>query len=99
MKRILAALMGKVEKCKVERKVARVLRAIESAKDNAQDEIDRLDEKMSVAMSTVSDSTEVAPLINKLSDLIGKKEEQEDIIRRLEKVEKYINDEVDCEEK
>jgi hypothetical protein len=44
MKRIIAALSGKVEKLKMDRKVNRVNRAIESATDNAHDAIDRIEE-------------------------------------------------------
>jgi hypothetical protein len=47
MKRIIVALTNKVEKLKLERKVNRVYRAIETAKDNAEDTIDKLNEESS----------------------------------------------------
>ena len=47
MKRIIAALTNKVEKLKLDRKVNRVESSIETAKDNAYDAIDRLNEEAS----------------------------------------------------
>lgn len=99
MKRIIAALQGKVEKLKADRKVARVNRAIESARDNAQDEIDRLEEKKEKLISCLSDQTEVNGVIEGLSELIGKQEEQLAIIERLKKVDEYLGQDIEVEEK
>jgi hypothetical protein len=98
MKRIIAALTGKVEKAKMERKIARVTRAIESATDNAQDAIDRISEEKANVMSRLINEPEVNSVINRLSDLIDQQEEQEAIIKRLQKVKEYINEDVDVEE-
>lgn len=98
MKRIIAALKGKVEKIQMERKINRVNRAIESATDNARDEIDRIEEEKMNIVSTLTVTSEVNGVINSLSDLIDKQEEQEAIIQRLEKVRAYLADEVEVEE-
>ena len=98
MKRIIAALTGKVEKSKMERKIARVTRAIESATDNAQDTIDRITEEKANVMGRLINEPEVNNVINRLSDLIDQQEEQEAIIKRLQKVKEYINEDVDVEE-
>lgn len=98
MKRIIAAFTGKVEKMKMERKLARVNRAIDSARDNAQDVIDRIEEEKAKLIERLADASEVNPIIEQLSDKIGQAEEQQEIIKRLDKVMEYINEEVDVEE-
>ena len=97
MKRIIAALSGKVEKFKMERKVNRVNRAIESATDNANDAIDRIEEEKSNLMKRIANEPEVSGIINRLSELIDQQEEQEAIIARLEKVSAYINEDIETE--
>ena len=98
MKRIIAALTGKVEKLKMERKLNRVKRSIDAARDNAQDEIDRLEERKASLVERISSDTEANSVINQLSDLIGQQEEQQAIIERLDKVEAYLNEEVEVED-
>jgi hypothetical protein len=97
MKRIIAALSGKVEKLKMDRKVNRVNRAIESATDNAHDAIDRIEEEKSNLMNRIANEPEVNGIINRLSELIDQQEEQEAIIARLEKVSAYINEDIETE--
>jgi hypothetical protein len=98
MKRIIAALKGKVENMKIERKVTRVERAIDTAIDNAQDNIDRIEEEKMRITRLMADRSEVTDLISKLSDHIGDQEEQEAIIDRLKKVKAYINEEIEVED-
>lgn len=98
MKRIIAALTGKVENMKMERKVARVNRSIETASDNAQDAIDRIEEEKADLLAQLAESTEVNDIITKIADKIGEAEEQEAIIARLNKVKKYINEDVEVED-
>lgn len=99
MKRIIAALSGKVEKIKMGRKINRVNRAIESATDNARDAIDRIEEEKMNAINRLANETEVNFIINKLSELIDQQEEQEAIIQRLEKLKAYVNEDIAVEEK
>ena len=98
MKRIIAALTNKVEKLKLDRKVNRVERSIETAKDNAHDTIDRLNEEASELLSQLATCSEVNGIITKLSDKIGAIEEQEEILKRLDKVKAFINEDVSVEE-
>ena len=97
MKRIIAALTNKVEKLKLDRKVNRVERSIETAKDNAHDAIDRLNEEASELLSQLATCSEVNGIITKLSDKIGAIEEQEEILKRLDKVKAFIDEEVEIE--
>ena len=98
MKRIIAALTNKVEKLKLERKVNRVERSIETAKDNAHDAIDRLKEEASELLSQLATCSEVNGIITRLSDKIGAIEEQEEILKRLDKVKSFIDEEVEIED-
>ena len=98
MKRILAALSGKVEKMKMERKINRVKRAIETATDNAQDEIERIEEKKAKVLERLPYTDDTNGVISEIANLIGDQEEQEEVIARLKKVENYINEEIEVEE-
>ena len=98
MKRIIAALTNKVEKLKLDRKVNRVNRSIETAKDNAHDAIDRLKEEASELLSQLANCSEVNGIITRLSDKIGAMEEQEEILKRLDKVKAFIDEEVEIED-
>jgi uncharacterized phage infection (PIP) family protein YhgE len=99
MRRIIAALTDKVEKLKLDRKVNRVYRSIETAKDNAQDTIDKLNEEASDLLSNLVTSTEVNGIIAKISDKLGDIEEQQEVIKRLDKVKAFIDEDVEIEEK
>ena len=98
MKRIIAALTDKVEKLKLERKVNRVYRSIETAKDNAEDAIDKLNEEASDLLADLATSSEVNGIITKISDKLGAIEEQEEIIKRLDKVKEFIEEDIEIEE-
>lgn len=99
MQRILAALKGLVEKNKKDRKVNRVNRAIAAARDNANDEIERLEDRKASVIEKLSGDTDVNSIITQLSDIIGQQEDQQAIIDRLDKVEAYLNEEVEVAEK
>ena len=79
-------MTNKVEKLKLDRKVNRVNRSIETAKDNAHDAIDRLNEEASELLSQLATCSEVNGIITKLSDKIGAIEEQEEKNKR-----RYLN--------
>ena len=98
MKRIIAALTDKIEKLKLERKINRVYRSIETAKDNAEDTIDKLNEEASDLLVDLATSSEVNGIITKISDKLGAIEEQKEIIKRLDKVKEFIEEDVEIEE-
>lgn len=98
MKRIIAALSNKVEKLKLERKVNRVYRAIETAKDNAEDNIDKLNEEASDLLNDLATCSEVNGIITRISDKLGAIEEQEETIKRLDKLKEFIEEDIEIEE-
>lgn len=98
MKKLIAALMGKVENTKVERKVNRVNRAIDTVIDNAKDAIDRIEEEKDALLECLIDAPEVNSIISRLSDKIDEQEQQEAIIARAKKVKDYLNKDVAVDE-
>lgn len=99
MQRILAALQGIVEKNKKDRKVKRVNRAIADARDNANDEIERLEDCKAFVIEKLSGDADVDSIITQLSDIIRLQEGQQIIIDSLNKIESYLNEEVEVAEK
>lgn len=97
MKRIVAALKNKVESLKLDRKISRVYRSIDTAKDNAEDTIDKLKEEMCDLLGELEKASEVNGIITKISDKIGSIEEQKEIIKRLNKVKEFIEEDVEIE--
>lgn len=97
MKRIVAALKNKVESLKLDRKISRVYRSIDTAKDNAEDTIDKLKEEMCDLLGKLEKTSEVNGIITKISDKIGNIEEQKEIIERLNKVKEFIEEDVEIE--
>jgi hypothetical protein len=97
MKRIVAALKNKVESLKLDRKISRVYRSIDTAKDNAEDTIDKLKEEMCDLLGELEKTSEVNGIITKISDKIGNIEEQKEIIKRLNKVKEFIEEDVEIE--
>jgi len=97
MKRIVAALKNKVESLKLDRKISRVYRSIDTAKDNAEDTIDKLKEEMCDLLGELEKTSEVNGIITKISDKIGNIEEQKEIIERLNKVKEFIEEDVEVE--
>lgn len=97
MKRIVAALKNKVESLKLDRKISRVYRSIDTAKDNAEDTIDKLKEEMCDLLGELEKTSEVNGIITKISYKIGNIEEQKEIIERLNKVKEFIEEDVEVE--
>lgn len=94
MKRIIAALKGKLETVQLERKQKRVERGIDTAIDNAADALDRIEEEKAVIVSRIAEAQDVNSVINKLSQKFDEQEEQEAIIERLKKIKAYMEEDV-----
>ena len=99
MKRIIALLSNKIDSIKINRKINRINRAIDSAIDNAQEKIEQLEDEKFDIIEKFEESSEVVPIINKLSDKIGEIEYQEEIIQRLKKVQEFLDEEVEEDKK
>lgn len=95
MKRIVALLSNKIDKIKIDRKINRINRVIDSAIDNAQEKIEQLEDEKFDIIEKFEESSEVAPIINRLSDKIGEIEYQEEIIQRLKKVQEFLDEEIE----
>ena len=99
MKRIIAALTKKIEAIKVERKERRVLRAIEIAKDNAQDKIEEADAKMAQIVEGLPEREDTTSFINDLAALLDEIELQKVTIERLDHLKSYLEEEIEVEVK
>lgn len=97
MKRIVAFLQKKMDSVKIERKINRIQRAIDSAIDNAQERIEQLEDEKYDIIEKFEEKSEVVPIINKLSDKIGEMEEQEETIKRLQTIQEFLNEEIEID--
>lgn len=97
MKRIIAALTKKVEAIKVERKERRVMRAIEIAKDNAQDKIEEADAKMAQIVEGLPKREDATGFVSDLAALLDEIELQKAIIERLDYLKDYLEEEIEVE--
>lgn len=98
MKRIIAALKGKLEAVQLERKQKRFERGIDTAVDNAYDALDRIEEEKARIASTIATANDIPSVINRLSQKFDEQEEQEAIIERLKKIKAYMNEDVNPSE-
>ena len=94
MKRILAIFNDKLNGLKKERKIKRVMRSIEIAADNAEDAKEAIENKMEDLVDTLPETEDMNSFVQKFSDLIGEKEEQELIIARLNKIKAYLEEDI-----
>lgn len=94
MKRILAIFNDKLDGLKKERKIKRIMRSIEIAADNAEDAKEAIENKMEDLADTLPEIEDTNSFVQKVSDLIGEKEEQELIIARLNKIKAYLEEDI-----
>ena len=94
MKRILAIFNGKLDSLKKERKIKRIMRSIEIAADNAEDAKETIENKMEDLADSLPETEDLNSFVQKVSDLIGEKEEQELIIARLKKIKAYLEEDI-----
>ena len=93
MKRIIAAVQEKLDENKAERKVKRVLRAIDIAQDNAKDVLDVAKDKKADTLDKIND-LEAEDFVNQLSDCIAEEEDAQAIIDRLKKIKAYLEEDI-----
>lgn len=99
MKRILAIFNNKLDEIKKERRIKRIMRSIDIAMDNAEEQKESINDKISSladALITDEDSNEV---IQRLSDQFDALEEQDAIISRLKRIKSYLEEDIDVKEK
>lgn len=94
MKRIIAIFSNKLDDLKKERKIKRVMRSLEIAADNAEDAKEAIENKMEDLVDTLPETENMDSFVQKISDLIGEKEEQELIIARLNKIKAYLEEDI-----
>ena len=98
MKRIVAAFKKKIEVIKADRKMKRVLRSIDIAKDNALDELDKLSIKKAELVEDLSETEDIDKFLKDLSDLMDQEEDQKATLERLDKIQNYLDEDIEIEE-
>ena len=94
MKRIYAIFNDKLDSLKKERKIKRIMRAMEIATDNAEDTKEAIENQMEDLTDTLPEIEDINSFVQRVSDLIGEKEEQELIIARLKKIKAYLEEDI-----
>lgn len=94
MKRILAALKGKLEEVKLNNKVKRVEAALNSAEINAESEKIELDGKLTELISDLDKCSDINNFISELSAIMSKQEENNKLLERINAIRTYLNEEV-----
>lgn len=94
MKRILAALKGKLEEVKLNNKVKRVEAALNSAEINAESEKIELDGKLTEVISDLDKCSDINNFISELSAIMSKQEENNKLLERINAIRTYLNEEV-----
>ena len=94
MKRIVAAFEKKVESCKAERKMKRVMRSIDIAKDNALDAIEAIECQKSELVEGLPEITDFDSFVGRLSALMDEQEAQKAVVERLEAIKAYLDEEI-----
>lgn len=94
MKRILAALKGKLEEVKLNNKVKRVEAALNSAEINAESEKIELDGKLTELISELDKCSDINNFISELSAIMSKQEENNKLLERINAIRTYLNEEI-----
>lgn len=94
MKRILAALKGKLEEVKLNNKVKRVEAALNSTEINAESEKIELDGKLTELISDLDKCSDINNFISELSAIMSKQEENDKLLERINAIRTYLNEEV-----
>lgn len=94
MKRILAALKGKLEDVKLNNKVKRVEAALNSAEINAESEKIELDGKLTELISDLDKCSDINDFISELSAIMSKQEENNKLLERINAIRTYLNEEI-----
>lgn len=98
MERIKAAFEKKVEAVKAERKMKRVMRSIDIAKDNAIDELDKLSIKKAELVETLPNVEDYDSFVQSLSSLMDAEEEQKATLARLDDIKAYLEEDIEVAE-
>lgn len=95
MKRIIAAFKEKVEAGKAERRMKRITRSIDIAKDNALDELDKLSIKKAELVENLPKTEDYDDFVQSLSSLMDAEEEQKAILIRLNNIKAYLEEDIE----
>ncbi len=94
----MAAISGCLSETKRNRKISKANRYIDNAIDNAKDGIEDYKGAMENILSELATNDNVVEVLEKVCEVKNQIEQQEETIKTLTWVKKYINEEVTVEE-
>lgn len=94
MKRVESFLRKKVEEVKVSMKIKKIETALEAALNNAEE--DKIDAELALQslMENMAETSDLSNCITRISDAFDKLETADLTIERLEKIRKFLNEDV-----
>lgn len=92
MKKIEAIVKGVTEDVKAQFKVKRINKAIESAKLNAEEDLETAKQELEEFPEKAKDLN-AEQIVEQLFNIFGKIEDSEAVLARLTKVQKYLDEE------
>lgn len=94
---ITALVKGVSESVENKWKERKIRKAIDNARDDAREKLEIAQDKLQMFPTKCKDLSPEA-IVSNISDMIGDIEKQEAILERLEKVEAYLNGEIEVED-
>lgn len=94
MKRLESFLKKKVEEIKVSMKIKKVETALQTAKNNAEEQKIDAELKLQSIMESMADSKDITDCITSISKAFDEIDEAELTLLRIEKIKEWMNEEV-----
>ena len=98
MKRIIALIQGKLEEAKAERRVTRVLKAVDTAKFNLEDDIAVLEEDLENTLESLCDTEDIHEAIQQAMDQLDSIRGMKETLTDLKTLEEKLNEDVKVED-
>lgn len=96
--RIMLALQKKLDCRQNEAKVKRVRKAIEVARANAEEQVAQAEDELDTIVQNFDKDTDVSEFIQNISRAMYVKDEANTAITQLERVEKFLFEELDIQD-
>ena len=99
LSRLLGYLKGKLTEMMMTTREKKIKAALESAKVNAEEEKINAELKLEELSQSLATTDDVTNVIEQMSDAFDDKKEAELKLERIEQIKKYLEEEIEVEEK
>lgn len=99
LSRLLGYLKGKLTEMMMTTREKKIKAALESAKVNAEEEKINAELKLEELSQSLATTDDVTDVIEQMSDAFDDKKEAELKLERIEQIKKYLEEEIEVEEK